>query len=84
MYIKEHEMKRAYFIDTELPTGEWVTVIYESESKKGTFNNWCDLYFTAQEKGLQIDDRDTCNAYLMNEKNMREQCFGYLGIIDIR
>ncbi len=77
-------MKKAYFIDCELETGEWVTVVYESESMKGSFNNWCDLYFTAQAKGLDIDIHNTDDAYLLNDKNKYEQLFGRLGVIDLR
>lgn len=77
-------MKKAYFIDYELDTGEWVTVVYESESRKGSFNNWCDLVFTAQKKGVDINVHHTDNAYLLNEKNKDEQLFGRLGIIDLR
>lgn len=79
-------MKKSYFIDVKLMSGEWVTLVYESSSRKGTTAHTIDFWNAAYD--FKIDyiktDVSTKNAYIMNEKNKKEQLFGDLRVIDLR
>lgn len=77
-------MKRAYFIDVELENGEWVTIVYESDSRRGSASHRIDFYCAT--KDLKIADKkiDFSYAYILNKKNKYEQMFGDSRIIDLR
>lgn len=79
-------MKKAYFCTVQLATGEWVELIYESGSRKGTSPHYFDLYFSIPSdlklKSYSIDTTTDC--FLLNKKNKDEQCFGDHRIIDLR
>lgn len=83
---------KAYFADIKLKTGEWVTIVYESESRKNTLAHKMDLWNAVWNSQIDYDEDDVnkcadrCDVriYLMNAKNKAEQCFGDLRIIDMR
>lgn len=78
-------MKKAYFIDVKLMSGEWVTLVYESSSRKGTTAHTIDFWNATYH--IKIDYSigvSTKNAYIMNKKNKDEQLFGDLRVIDLR
>lgn len=80
--------KKAYFMTMKLMTGEFVDVIYESASRKGTDPHYWDMFFAA--KDVDIDwkykfNHDTATfSYILNKKNKDEQCFGEHRVIDLR
>ncbi len=80
--------KRAYFRDMKLTSGEFVTVVYESASRKGTEPHWWDMYWATYDLDVDWDyerDKDTADfSFILNEKNRDEQCFGDHRIIDLR
>lgn len=81
-------MKRAYFMTMKLKSGEFVNVIYESASRKGTFPHDQDQYFATRD--LDVDwtykfNYDTATfSYILNDKNKYEQCFEDYRVIDTR
>lgn len=90
---------RSYFIDVRLEGGEWVTLVYDSSSRKGTQPHRDDFYLAMSRSGhdLQIDNEFYENflhgtfyghldefAYILNDKNKVEEEFGMNRIIDLR
>lgn len=85
-------MKRTYFMDIKLKTGEWVTILYESASRKGTFPHSSDMWNALWRNDVEYDvecirsaDRNATNwTYILNEKNKDEQLYGRLPVMDLR
>lgn len=80
-------MKKTYFMDVKLTNGEWVTLVYESDSRKGTTSHTIDFWNATYDK-VSVDyienSVSTKNAFIMNKKNKYEQLFGELKVIDLR
>lgn len=82
--------KRTYFTTIRLNDGKYVDVIYESTSRRGTEPHWMDLSFALDKLGNDVDwndkyMRDTATfSYILNDKNMEEQCFGEHVVFDLR
>ena len=81
-------MKRKYFFQAKLSTGEYVDLIYESSSRRGTFPHKEDFWEATRGK-VELADGElkkdfTLFSYILNEKNKDEQCFGENRIIDLR
>lgn len=80
--------KKTYFYTTQLKSGEWVNLIYESASRKGTAPHTMDLYAVAHDKvelaGLYSEEDMKLNAYILNDRNKYEQCFEDYRTIDLR
>ena len=84
--------KKTYFMDLKLKSGEWVTVLYESASRKGTFPHEQDVHNALWSNDIEYDSEYLNMAfrnmsawtYILNEKNKDEQCFGDHRIIDLR
>lgn len=80
--------KRTYFMTMKLKTGEFVDIVYESASRKGTEPHDIDLYFATKDLGVDWNykfNHDTATfSYILNKKNEYEQCFGDHRIIDRR
>lgn len=81
---------RTYFYDAVLTDGEYVTLVYTSNSRKGTFPHWCDMTEASQKHGMKVV-RNKCTvedmtlfAHILNEKNAEDQCFGDRRVVDIR
>lgn len=81
-------MNKAYFFQGRLATGEYVNLIYESSSRRGTFPHTQDLWEQTLGK-VELADGElnkdtTLFAYLLNDRNKYEQCFDDYRTIDIR
>lgn len=81
--------KKVYFFQTRLATGEYVDVVYESASRKGTFPHWMDMFHACESNGIELYDGEyqkdmTLFAYIMNTKNKVDQGYGDHRIIDVR
>lgn len=90
--MKREIKKRTYFMDLYLTTGEFVTVVYESAKRKNTWGHFLDMYYEAihNEALKDVDwtngwNKNTTDcAYILNNKNKEDQCFGDYKIIDLR
>ena len=78
-------MKRAYFFETKLETGDYVNIVYETEHRKGTHSHMSDLLWAIYENKIKVADdkikrgkrwKDTFYfIYMLNDKNKYEECF---------
>ena len=78
---------KTYFCTIQLETDEWVDIIYTSDSKRGSFRHNLDIADATHKQGIDIYKcycNTKQNAYVMNKKNMDEQCFGDLRVVDCR
>ena len=71
-------------MDMKLKNDEFVTVVYESEHRKNSWDHYFDLCCALDRNGLKEDIDWTYRfnkepetfAYILNKKNAYEQCFG--------
>ena len=80
---------RTYFYTTQIKSGEWVNLVYDSKFRKGTAPHWDDFYKAAYGKveliGMYPNEEEMrMNAYILNDKNKEEQCFDDYKTIDLR
>lgn len=81
-------MKKTYFFQGKLASGEYVNLIYESASRKGTFPHTQDLWEATLGKvelaAGEINKDTSLFSYLLNDRNKYDQCFEDYRTVDLR